>query len=368
MPYDRKAREDAEIAYYRSVANLKRTLSDPDIEFLYQQHPVGIHPKGRIILQPERGAAKPPPHYTELLEAVSSDIAIHSRQNLINGVTLQNFLHSCEKYSPFKKTLYLPRYFINMTLPHRKVRGITFRRRNGSQTLKLQADDEIGLPYGVYARLVLIYVTSQRVFTKEREFKLGASWSKFLADMQIYKDGEKVQAVKEQLKRLCATTYRIIDSRKVNKFQKDESISQMLVAEKWMRSKDGVEVTLSPGFFMMTGDSVVPLESDIVRKLRRSPLTLDLYAWLSCRLYVLEKATTIPWKSLENQFGANYGRPRDFRAKFQMSLDKVLKCSPPAPGVEVRDKGLHLSPGSASDVQWMERMITRARSSARLPS
>ncbi len=368
MPYDRKAREDAEIAYYRSVANLKRTLSDPDIEFLYQQHPVGIHPKGLIILRPERGAAKPPRHYMELLEAVSSDIALHSRHNLINGVTLQSFSHSCERYSPFKKTLYLPRYFINMTLPHRKVSGITFRRHNGSQTLKLQADDEIGLPYGVYARLVLIFVTSQRVFTKEREFPLGASWSKFLSDMQINKDGEKVQAVREQLKRLCATTYRIIDSREINEDRKDESFSQMLVAEKWMRSKDGVEVTLSPGFFMMTGDSVVPLESNIVRKLRRSPLTLDLYAWLSCRLYVLKEATTITWKSLEAQFGANYGRLVDFRKKFRSSLEKVLRYSPPAPGVEVRDTGLHLSPGSPSDVQWMERMITRARSSARFPS
>ncbi len=367
MPYDRKARQDAEIAYYRSVANLKPTLSDPDIEFLYQHQPVGIDLKGRILLRPERGAAKPPPGYIELLEEITSNIAIHSRHNLINGVTLQNYSPSCEKYSPFKKTLYLPQYFINMTLPHRKVSGITFKRHNGSQTLKLQADDEIGLPYGVYARLVLIYITSERVFTKEREFKLGASWSKFLSDMQIHKNGKKVQAVKEQLKRLCATNYRIFDSRMVTKFRKDESFSQMLVAEKWMRSSDGVEVTLSPGFFMMTHDSVVPLESDIVRNLRRSPLTLDLYAWLSYRLFRLKEETTISWQSLERQFGANYGRLVDFRKKFRNSLVTVLKYSPPAPGVEVRNKGLLLTPGNPSDIEWMERMISRARSSTRFP-
>ncbi|MCY4586104.1 MAG: replication protein RepA [Bryobacterales bacterium] len=365
MPYDRKAREDAQIAYYRSVANLKPTLSDPDIKFLYQQQPVGIDLKGRILLRPERDAAKPPRHYSDLLEDLSSDIALHSRHNLINGVTLQHSSHSCEKYSPFKETLYLPRYFINMTLPHRKVSGITFKRHNGSQTLKLQADDEIGLPYGVYARLVLIFITSERVRTKEREFKLGASWSKFLSKMQIYKDGVKVQAVKEQLKRLCATTYRIID---LNKVQRTESFSQMLVAEEWMRSSDGVHVTLSPGFFMMTGDFVVPLESDIVRKLRRSPLTLDLYAWLSYRLFRLKEEKTISWHSLEKQFGSNYRRLVDFRKKFLNSLEKVLKHTPPAPGVEVREKGLHLSPGSPSDIEWMERMITRARSSNRFPS
>ena len=58
-----------------------------------------------------------------------------------------------------------------------------------------------------------------------------------------------------------------------------------------MRSEDGVQVTLSPGFFMMTGDSIVPLESDIVHKLRRSPLSLDLYAWLSYRLFRLKEET-----------------------------------------------------------------------------
>ena len=135
-----------------------------------------------------------------------------------------------------------------------------------------------------------------------------------------------------------------------------------------MRSEDGVQVTLSPGFFMMTSDSIVPLESRIVHKLRRSPLTLDLYAWLSYRLFRLKEETSIGWHDLERQFGSDYKRPRAFRAKFQTSLEKVLKHTPSTPVVEVRKKGLHLSPGSSSDVEWMERMIARARSSTRHPN
>ena len=360
MPYDRKTREDAQIAYYRAVSNLKRTLSDPDIDYLYQQQPVGIDPKGRIILRPEKGASKPPAHSSKLLEALSSEIAIHSRHNLVNGVSIQFSSRSCEKYSPYKDLLYMPRYFVNMTLPHRKVSGIVYSRCNGDQKLKLVADDEIGLPYGVYARLVLLYLTTERVRTKEREFKLGASWRAFLKKMNITSTGELIQAVQEQLKRLCGTTYKIHDVRPNSK-----SFSHLLVAEKWMHSKDGVHVTLSPSFFMMTGDSVVPLESDIVHKLRRSPLSLDLYAWLSYRLFSLKNETAIAWHYLEHQFGADYKRPRDFRAKFHMSLEKVLQHKPIAPLVEVREKSLHLSPGSPSDVEWMERMIARARSSTR---
>ena len=114
-----------------------------------------------------------------------------------------------------------------------------------------------------------------------------------------------------------------------------------------MRSKDGVTVTLSPGFFMMTGDSIVPLESHIVHKLRRSPLSLDLYAWLSYRLFRLKEEKTISWKSLEGQFGSHYGRHRAFRAKFQMSLENVLRHKPLTPMIEVRKYGVHLRPGQS---------------------
>ncbi len=362
MPFDRKAREDAEIAYFRSVANLKPTLSNPDIEFLYEQQPVGIDTKGRIILRPKIGAPKPPPNYSKLLQTVSSDIALHSRHNLINGVNFQYSSHSCEKHSPYKQLLFMPRYLVNMTLPHRQVGDVEFTRRNGGQRLTLLAGSTVGLPYGVYARLVLLYVTTERIRTKEREFSLGASWRKFLEKMQVDGSGSSIQAIKEQLKRLCSTLYQIHDIRRDS-----ESISNLLVAEEWMRSEDGVHVTLSPSFFTMTGDSVIPLESDLVHKISRSPLTLDLYAWLSCRLYALKQETTVPWRLLEHQFGANYGRAVDFRKAFRKSLETVLKHNPVAPVVEVREKGLHLSPGQPSDMEWMERMISRARSTTRFP-
>ncbi|MDE0165225.1 MAG: replication protein RepA [Bryobacterales bacterium] len=362
MPYDRKAREDAQIIYYRALANLKRTLPDADIEYLYQQQPVGIDTKGRIILRPEKDASNPPSHSRKLLHSLSSQIAIHSRHNLINGVIIQFASHSCEKYSPYKELLYLPRYFINMTLPHRKVGDLEFSRKNGDQELVMEANSRIGLPYGVYARLVLLYVTTERVRTKERKFELGASWRAFLKKMQIIGSGPRIQAIQDQLRRLCGATYHIYEETRSSKAD-----SNLLLAERWMRSDDGVEVTLSPGFFMMTSDSIVPLESYIVHKLRRSPLSLDLYAWLSYRLFRLKEEKTISWKSIEQQFGSDYHRLVDFRRNFRTSLVKVLKHTRLAPVVEVRKKGLHLIPGSPSDVEWTERMIARARSSTRHP-
>ena len=359
MPYDRKTREAGQIAYYTAISNLKHTLSDQDIEYLYKQQPVGIDPKGRIILQSVNAASKDSADHSKLLQAVSRDLV---KCDWASGLTFKYSTPSCEKYSPFKNTLYMPRYLVNMTLPHRKVSGNEFSRRNGGQELTLLAARSIGLPYGVYARLILLYLTTERVRKKEREFQLEASWRAFLEKMQISGSGSRIQAVQEQLKRLCATLYTIHDVRK-----NSESISNLVVADEWMRSEDGVNITLSPSFYLMTGDSIVPLESQIVHKLSRSPLMLDLYSWLSCRLFVLNKETTIPWRLLENQFGSDYGRPRDFRAKFQKSLDTVLKQKPVAPQIEVREKGLHLAPGSPSDIEWMERQVARAVSATRFP-
>ena len=359
MPYDQRSRKAGQIAYLQAVSNLKRTLPDQDIEYLYKQQPVGIDPKGRIILRADNATSEHSAYHSKLLQAVAKDLV---KCDWASGLTFQFSSHSCEKHSPYKELLYMPRYLVNMTLPHRQVSGNEFSRHNGNQELSLLTKRSIGLPYGVYARLILLYLTTERVRKKEREFQLGASWRAFLRKMQLTESGEKIQAIQEQLKRLCATLYTIHDVRK-----NSESISNLVVADEWMRSDDGVNITLSPSFFLMTGDSVVPLESRIVHKLRRSPLMLDLYSWLSCRLFVLKKETTIPWYSLENQFGADYGRPVDFRRSFRISLDTVLKHKPVAPQIKLHEKGLHLTPGSPSDVEWMERQVVRACSSTRFP-
>ena len=57
-----------------------------------------------------------------------------------------------------------------------------------------------------------------------------------------------------------------------------------------------------------------------LKLLKRSPLALDIYFWLTYRMSYLQKDTLIPWEFLQMQFGAYYatdGRgPRDFKKKF----------------------------------------------------
>ena len=54
----------------------------------------------------------------------------------------------------------MARAMVQATLPHRKVQGNEFERRNGAFTLSLMAPAKIGLPYGSIPRLLLAWVTT----------------------------------------------------------------------------------------------------------------------------------------------------------------------------------------------------------------
>ena len=99
----------------------------------------------------------------------------------------------------------------------------------------------------------------------------------------------------------------------------------------------------------------VPLDPVIVRTLRRSPLGLDLYAWLTYRMATLEATATVGWPALEAQFGSEYGRPRDFRAKFRQQLARVIQAWPGQLRVEAEDRRVVLDPGPPSVASWGER-------------
>lgn len=73
--------------------------------------------------------------------------------------------------------------FVRHTLPHRACASNTFERRDGEDTITLMAPPNIGLPYGRWARGILIFLTTQAVRTNSREIDLGPSLSGFLKSL-----------------------------------------------------------------------------------------------------------------------------------------------------------------------------------------
>ena len=76
----------------------------------------------------------------------------------------------------------------------------------------------------------------------------------------------------------------------------------MCIRDSWKST-----VTLSTDFFEGIVQNPVPVDMRALKALKRSPMALDIYCWLTYRLSYLRKPTEIPWSALQMQFGAEYG-------------------------------------------------------------
>ena len=100
---------------------------------------------------------------------------------------------------------------------------------------------------------------------------------------------------------------------------------------------------LSSVLFHSILDRSAPLSTNAIKSLRKSPMDLDVYAWLVHRLYHLSKPSTVTWQQLSEQFGHGYSELRLFRRFFVGSLKRVHVVYPEAK-LKVADAGVILMP------------------------
>lgn len=246
---------------------------------------------------------------------------------------------------------FMARALVQATLPHKRVDGNEFTRRNGSYTLTLMAPSYIGLPYGTIPRLLLSWITTEAVRTRSRELELGESLSGFMRELGIVPTGGRwgsITRLKDQTTRLFASS---ITAVYIN--GPGIAIENPRIADKatlWWDPKKPDQaglwkstVLLSEPFFKEIIDRPIPIDMRAIRWLKKSPMALDIYNWLTYRMSYLSKSTTIPWGALAMQFGSNYGELRNFRAAFIIELNKVVAIYPAA-RADVVEGGLRLSP------------------------
>jgi hypothetical protein len=118
-------------------------------------------------------------------------------------------------------------------------------------------------------------------------------------------------------------------------------------------------VTLSEGFFQQVVERPVPVDLRAIKKLKKSPLALDLYAWSTYRVSYLRRSTVIPWESLMLSLGTGYPETAqgkaDFKRKFVQALRKVatvypgLRANPNERGLLLQPSTTHIPRQSKSD-------------------
>lgn len=245
---------------------------------------------------------------------------------------------------------YVARITVQATLPHTDPKASVFQRTNGQLlTLTLMTPPDVGLPYGSMPRVLLAWMTTEAVRTRNRELHLGHSLQEFLDKLGLNRGGGPrgdITRLRNQMNRLlsCAINVRYSDPRR-------DGLRNALIAEEadlWWDPRRphervlwGSTIVLYEKFFSEVVTHPVPVDLAVLRRLRRSPLALDVYSWLTWRMSFLRKQTPIPWEHLEDQFGANYARPLDFRKGFRKALAEVLRhyearVEPAAAGVVLK--------------------------------
>ena len=78
----------------------------------------------------------------------------------------------------------------------------------------------------------------------------------------------------------------------------------------------------------------IPIDLHTLKALKRSPLGLDLYLWITYRTFRLKHPLTLSWRQLYRQFGADPAKAgekftvRNFRADCLRELKKIKRAWP----------------------------------------
>ena len=217
---------------------------------------------------------------------------------------------------------------------------LQYERRNGPYTLGMVAGLNNKLPFGTNPRLILAWVCTEVVRTGSREIVLGRSLSEFMRKLGISStDGRGQARLRNQMDRLFNCTVSMIYKDEHGKASVNSLIAHSTAF--WWNPKRPAQaglweskVRLSESFFNEIVSHPVPLDLTTLKALKRSPLGLDLYLWLTYRIFALTASQRLSWPQLYRQFGSDPAKAsnkftvRSFREKVLRELKKIKLAWP----------------------------------------
>ena len=278
------------------------------------------------------------------------------------------------------KTGYVARELVLLNLPYAKPAADVWTRRNGDLSLIVQGGYKIdkkagkpvniGVPYGATARLVLFYIMSAAAFSESRKIYLGNSFDAFLKTIGASPERRGLKtgarAVLNQLERLINASFKIQRSTETDDFNIERLKVLPLISDSeiWFSKKRGDTaqqglwnsyVEISEELFQSLKRNPIPIDWDIVLKIRKNPTALDFYALLtyeSAKAHAAGKGRFIPWASLQEQMGSETSRLNNFATKARAAIKeiqkhyKALKVSFPEGGLKIEAASLPSIPAA----------------------
>jgi hypothetical protein len=242
--------------------------------------------------------------------------------------------------------------FALTSLPHKPQADTVWRREGHNLTMLIQSGVDrsgtaLGVPYGSYARFILLFLQSQAIKTSSREIELGRSMRVWLGNMGLSIGGTTYRLVNEQARRISGCTltfYADRDNKEV--MRRGGFVDGAITLTDVMNDQPSLwqeRVLLNEEFYRALQHHPVPLSEAALRAIGPRSMVLDIYIWLAYRLHALKGDVEVSWPSLYAQFGAGYGRIRDFRAGFVGGLELALAVYPEA-HISLGEKGIVLRP------------------------
>lgn len=252
------------------------------------------------------------------------------------GKKLDSILSIAERPPAADEIVFLASEFVRYTLPHSRPAENTFCRRDGAMTASFLATPDIGLPFGRWPRLILIYLTTQAVRTRSRDVQLDRSMKSFMRCFGIASTGGpngSIRQFKQQLMKTASMSVVI-----GNVTDKVARLFNTPLADNYTLRWDAIcadhgdkqpaVIRLGERVYNEMTKKAVPLDVRAIKALQQSPLALDLYCWLTFRVHSIRRPTKIPLEGLRSQFGTSYTADADFRRAFADALLEVIRVYP----------------------------------------
>ena len=241
--------------------------------------------------------------------------------------------------------------FALTSLPHKQQEENIWKREGHNLTLILQSGvdrqgREIGLPYGSYARFILLFLQSEAVKSRSREIELGRSMQVWLGRMGLSIGGKSYRMVKEQAKRISVCRLTFFGGVGDKELLRNGAFVEGAITMSGSLDQPSLwqdRVRLDEAFYRALCEHPVPVSEAALKAIGPRSMTLDVYIWLAYRLHALKRDTEVSWTALYAQFGAGFKRLRAFRAQFIESLELAMATYPDA-RVSIERRGVVLRP------------------------
>lgn len=253
---------------------------------------------------------------------------------------------------------YITRQLILCTFPHRDPGNVPFwTRRNSNLILGIEPGrnfktlESFGYPWGSIPRLLLYWICTEVQRTKNRDdvtldekrtLQLGRSLAAFMQAVGLNPDngsGKKSdrRRLLQQMQRLfrAKITFEDAGAGKDGDVWRDMSVAPN--GDLWWTPRDDPEqqslfpswIMLGEYFYKALLSYPVPVDTRALKKLKQSPLALDLYAWVAYAAFPIVQQQRPPqfvaWENLRKSLDGDYGDPDNFKKHAQRALRKVAE-------------------------------------------